>query len=243
MRLVTADRPGLVLLQEVPAWALERLDEWSGMTAVGDVAQRPRAGPVPLSAGAGRLLTELHHGLLRSAFAGQANAILASPELRIVERHVLTLNPASFRRPKARMLGLDWVARLAWAKERRVCQAVRLEQPGGRMLAVANVHATSLSDPRIPDLELGRATAFVDAVAGLGEAVVLGGDFNVRHGDSSTLAALASPERGFSPPGPGIDHVLVRGLEAGPLQTWPEARRRREGVVLSDHAPVELEVA
>jgi hypothetical protein len=37
--------------------------------------------------------------------------------------------------------------------------------------------------------------------------------------------------------------VLVRGAEAGPVETWPVERRRVGGLVLSDHAPVEVRVA
>ena len=36
--------------------------------------------------------------------------------------------------------------------------------------------------------------------------------------------------------------IFVRGAEATPLQVWPEERRSQNGVVLSDHAPVELTV-
>ena len=43
--------------------------------------------------------------------------------------------------------------------------------------------------------------------------------------------------------GPGIDHVLVRGLTASPLTVWPVDRRRQSGAVLSDHAPVEVTVS
>ena len=69
VELVTADGPDVVCLQEVPVWALGRLEPWSGMRAIGAVARRPRA---PFA----RLLTDVHHGLLRSAFTGEADAIL-----------------------------------------------------------------------------------------------------------------------------------------------------------------------
>src|SRR5918998_2252388 len=75
IRLASADDPDVVCLQELPVWALGHLDGWSEMTALGDVAARPRLGPFPSSAQLGRTLTELNHGLLRSAFTGQANAI------------------------------------------------------------------------------------------------------------------------------------------------------------------------
>jgi endonuclease/exonuclease/phosphatase family metal-dependent hydrolase len=63
--------------------------------------------------------------------------------------------------------------------------------------------------------------------------VIVGGDLNLRG------AGLP----GFSPPLPGsIDQIFVRGLPAGTPRVWPEDRRRLQGRLLSDHAPVELEV-
>jgi endonuclease/exonuclease/phosphatase family metal-dependent hydrolase len=39
-----------------------------------------------------------------------------------------------------------------------------------------------------------------------------------------------------------IDHILVRGAAVGPLVSWPRERRMQNGIVLSDHPPVEREV-
>jgi endonuclease/exonuclease/phosphatase family metal-dependent hydrolase len=209
VRLASVDDPDVVCLQEVPVWALERLDDWSGMTALGDVAARPRLGPLPSSAELGRAITQVNHGLLRSAFTGQAN-------------------------------GLSAVARLAWANERRLCQAVRVSHPDGTLL-VANLHATSYRpDERLADAELFRAAVFADALARPGDVCVLAGDFNVRAARSRTLAELVQPDWGFSRPGPEVDHILVRGAPAGAVERWPDERRRRDGHLLSDHAPVEL---
>ena len=61
VELVTADRPAVVCLQEVPLWALAHLEQWSGMRASGAVAARPRLGSVEL----GRLITELDRGRFR----------------------------------------------------------------------------------------------------------------------------------------------------------------------------------
>jgi len=44
VRLVTGDDPDVVCLQEVPVWALRRLEGWSDMAAFGAVAARPRLG-------------------------------------------------------------------------------------------------------------------------------------------------------------------------------------------------------
>jgi endonuclease/exonuclease/phosphatase family metal-dependent hydrolase len=135
------------------------------------------------------------------------------------------------------------VARLAWAKERRVCQAVRVASQDGATLVVGNLHATSYDpDQRLPDAELLRAAWFVDAVAVPGEPIVLCGDFNVPAARSRTLADLSGPEWGFSAAGKGIDHVLVRGAAAGAAEPWPPERRRVGGRLLSDHAPVEVRV-
>jgi endonuclease/exonuclease/phosphatase family metal-dependent hydrolase len=243
VRLASADRPAVVCLQEVPVWALAHLDDWSGMPAVGEVAERPHLGPLPSTAELGRVVTELHHGLLRSAFTGQANAILLSPELRVREHRHVILNPFRFRRAHARQLGLDVVERLAWSKERRICQAVRVER-GDETLLVANLHATGFPDKRVPDAELLRAAVFVDGIAKPGEPVLLCGDFNLSVRNSRTLADLVGPEWGFAGPTPtGIDHILVRGLDAAPPVRWPPERRCHDGRLLSDHAPVEREVA
>lgn len=224
-------------------WALGELAGWSGMTAVADVAQRPRLGPIPSTAAVGRTLTGLHHGVFRSAFTGQANAILLRSDLRIAEHRHLPLNPLGFRRAQARLLGLGVVTRLAWAKERRVCQAVRVAR-GGDALVVANLHATGYSvDKRLADAELLRAAVFVDGFAKPEEPIVLGGDFNVSVRTSRTIASLSDPEWGFSGATPtGIDHVLVRGLPASSPERWEPDRRLHEGRQLSDHAPVDVKV-
>lgn len=232
VRLVAADAPGVVCLQEIPVWALERLDDWSGMISIGQVAARPRVG-VEL----GRALTDLHHGLLRSAFTGQANAVLLAPGLRVLARDALVLNSRDFRAREGARLGLSIAVRISWAKERRVCQSVRLALPDGRVMTVANLHATKYAaDRRIAEAEVLRAAVFLDAVAAPGDTCVLAGDFNVAVG--ALFAELAS--WGYSRPGPGVDHVLVRGAAAGPEVRWPEERRRRDGLLLSDHAPVEV---
>jgi endonuclease/exonuclease/phosphatase family metal-dependent hydrolase len=229
--LATADDPDVLCVQEVPAWALGRF-------TVGDVASRPPFGVV-----AGRLLTAPHHGLIRSAFSGQGNAFWISPHLRVLEHHTLALNPRRFRNRVARTLGLDPSARAAWAKERRIVQVVRLAA-GAQTLAVANMHCTSYAgDARLADAELLRGAWFADSAARRDDVLVLAGDFNARPGSSAALADLCGAEWGFSPPGPGIDHVLVRGAPASPVRAWPEERRRRaDGTLLSDHAPVELEI-
>jgi endonuclease/exonuclease/phosphatase family metal-dependent hydrolase len=205
MRLATADRPDVLCLQEVPPWALQRLERWSGMHARWAVTRRPRL-PLWLAG----FLTRLHNGLIRSAIGGQANAILLAPELEPLEHRALRIDVG---RPEPR-----------W------CHAVRT-----RELVVANLHASNeFRDHEVPAAEIRRAEAFVAGLAD-GLPCVLAGDFNLRAGELDPLP-------GWTELGAGIDHVLVRGLDTTPLATWPEDRRRRDGRLLSDHAPVEVTV-
>ena len=242
VRLAVADDPDLVLLQEVPAWALRRLADWTECTAVGNVAAPPTLGPIPSTYWIGHAVTALNPGLLRSAFSGQANAILLAPGLSAGAHERLVLNPAGFRRREARRLGLGLLARLAWSGERRVCQAVRVELPDGRSAVVANLHATSYPpDHRLPEAELRRGAAWVDGLARKDDVVVLGGDLNQSVRNSPFLEELGLA--GYSAAGQRIDHIFVRGADIErPLSRWPDERRRLDGKLLSDHAPVEVTI-
>jgi endonuclease/exonuclease/phosphatase family metal-dependent hydrolase len=231
VRLVTEGEPDAVCLQEVPPWALGRLGQWSGMHVFGETAARPMIGPVPITAELGRRLTDVNPGLFRSAFEGQANAILV--RRKILARHVVTLNPFPFRFKTARRLNLSLTRELAWGKERRQAIAVRLE--GGAM--VANLHATNAADVRIPEAEVEHAVQWAGALAG-DDLCVVAGDLNVDTKRSEVFGRLA----GFSAAGPGIDHVLVRGAEVSEYDRWPRQRRRLGELLLSDHAPVEVSV-
>ena len=207
VELVAAGEPAVVCLQEIPLWALPRLGEWSGMQAVWAVARRPRLR----SAGLGRRLTTLNHGVLRSAVTGQANAILVAQQFELDAERTLVVSRSG---------------------ERRICHGVRLD---GR-IAVVNFHVTGGA----PADEQFRAVAdFVETQEA--EAAILAGDANLRPDGGSTYALLR--ERGFSEPLPAsIDQIVVRGLPSSAPFAWPEERRRVEGRLLSDHAPVELSV-
>jgi endonuclease/exonuclease/phosphatase family metal-dependent hydrolase len=209
IHVATADEPDVLCLQEVPVWSPRLLGEWSGMRVIADVARRPRLPP-PLD----RKATTLHHGLFRSLFTGQANAILLRPELGVRDRHVYVLNRRS-------ILGTG-------RGERRICQIVRLERPGAGTLLLANLHASHGADDARVQVE--NAVADLLELARPDEPVVMAGDFNF----TPDLRHL-----GFTGEGPGIDHVLVRGEVAEPLHVWPDERRRLNGMLLSDHAPVE----
>ena len=95
---------------------------------------------------------------------------------------------------------------------------------------------------RLADAELLRAAWFAVSEAQPEDVVVLAGDFNVTADRSSTLRDLTNDEWGFSEPGPGIDHILVRGAPSTPVRRWPDERRVHGGRILSDHAPVELDI-
>jgi endonuclease/exonuclease/phosphatase family metal-dependent hydrolase len=232
VRLAAEDRPEVLCLQELPAWGLPRVGAWSGMTAVADIAQRPTLGPLPSHPELGRRLTERNPGLLRSAFSGQGNAILTTLEL--LGRWRAVLNPHGLRRRTR----VGPIAKLAWAKERRICQAARLRLPDGGTAIVANLHATG-GEPAITSAEVDRAAAWATRLAAPEEPVVLAGDFNTAPDLRSYGFEEAAASGRISW---GIDHVLVRGLPAGEQRSWPEERRRLDGLLLSDHAPVEREV-
>ena len=202
IEVASRDEPDVLCLQEVPVWALPRIDDWSGMTCIGAIARPPLwLGPVST------WLTRLHQGFFRSGLAGQANAILVD------RRHVVT------------DLGNERIS--DDGRERRLVQAVRLEDAH---VVVGNLHSSNeFRDTSVPRAEADRARAFVERLARPGESVVLAGDFNVQDPGLG----------GYSPPWEGIDHVLVRGAPAEPLTAWPVERRMLDGVVLSDHAPVE----
>jgi endonuclease/exonuclease/phosphatase family metal-dependent hydrolase len=155
VRLVSLDAPDVVALQEVPLWALGRLERWSGMRAVWSVTVPAFFGPVA------RFITDLDPVRIRFTAAGQANAMLLSHRFEVGDDRTLVLNPEVKR--------LEW---LRGGRQRRVCQAVDLEIDA-RRLTVANLHATNNSD--LARVEVGLAADFVrDA-----ETCILCGDFNV----------------------------------------------------------------
>jgi endonuclease/exonuclease/phosphatase family metal-dependent hydrolase len=245
VRLASADRPDVLCLQEVPAWASVHLAGWSGMQAYAELAQMPRLGPLPIPAELGREITSLHTGFFRSAFAGQANAILLTPDAEVLGSDRLVLNSRDFREAQAEWLSLPFLARLAWAKERRVVHVVRLRLPDSTTFLIANLHATSYpADQRLADAELLRAAVFVDGLAQPEDVVVLAGDFNVSAARSATQGELTTGDWGFSQPlAEGIDQILVRGASVEAIERWPRDRRVVDARLLSDHTPVEARVA
>lgn len=191
MRLATADDPDVVCLQEVPVWALERLEDWSGMQAIGAVARSPLLGSAEL----GRRLT-VHHGLFRSAFTGEAEATLVAHGLGVSDERKVVVGEHPLR---------------------RIAQAVRID----KCIDIVNFHTNANSH------ELER----VAELASTHEAI-LAGDANI---PSAAAAGFSAPLEG------SIDQILVRGLDIidGPR----ELDHVLDGLVLSDHAPLELRFA
>jgi endonuclease/exonuclease/phosphatase family metal-dependent hydrolase len=199
VELVTADRPDVLCLQELPLWAFRELGGWSGMQVHTAVAKRTLVPRL-----LGRWLQRRDPGRFRSGVTGQGNAILLAPGLQVRQHRS--------RRVSDR------------GRERRVCHAVRLEG-----FVIGNVHASNeFRNPEVPREELRRAYGLIDELVVGDDARVLAGDFNLR-------------DPGL--PGPNIDHVVVAGAPHGPLVAWAlERRRLQNGAVLSDHAPVEVEL-
>ncbi len=144
VRLVAGDGPDIVALQEVPVWALGRLERWSGMAVTWAVTKRALLGPLA------RFLQELSPSRVRSGFTGQANAVLVS------RRHAVA---------RARSVVLARRGR----GERRVCQLLDVDAEG-RRIVVANLHLTTRR-PEHAQRELDRVGVLV---AGAGAAVVCG---------------------------------------------------------------------
>jgi endonuclease/exonuclease/phosphatase family metal-dependent hydrolase len=244
VELITADRPDVVLLQEIPAWALPKIGEWGQMQAVTARAKRPKLGPFPIPASLGRVLTAPHHGVTRSGFAGQGNAILFPREATVREDKTITLNTNVFTEERGQLFGLTPKQMVAWEKERRVCHLVQYELPDRTRYLIANLHASHIPDLRLADAELRRAVNFVIRCSELEESLIVGGDFNILPENCTTIQELvnAPRESRWNQAGTGIDQFLLRRAIATSLTVWPDERRMLKGKLLSDHAPVEIEV-
>ncbi|HXV32681.1 MAG TPA: endonuclease/exonuclease/phosphatase family protein [Gaiellaceae bacterium] len=161
VRLVTADAPDVVALQELPLWAVRRLDDWSGMQVSWALTMPARLGPIA------RRVTARDPMRFRSSLTGQANALLVNPHFEVGRHRRLVLNPDHSR--------LSWVVGGA---QRRVCHSVEADA-NGEHLVLANLHASNDPDATVVVAEIERAASFLAGA----ERCVLCGDFNVRrHG-------------------------------------------------------------
>ena len=142
---------------------------------------------------------------LRSLVSGQANVLLSGPRLRVGTGQTLLLNPGVGR--------WDWLTRRG--PQQRYCQRQEVTTEDGRTIVVAHLHASH--DRETSPAEIDRAAALVAD----SEATIFIGDFNARE----------HPVGGYSTPIPGVDQILVRGLEleqrpVGVAEGAPAGRRR-----------------
>ena len=206
IRLAVADRPDVLCLQEVPLWALPRLERWSGMTAR---SRRDAAGgPV--------------------GSAGRADHAAAQRLLPLGARGTGERDPArgGLEPLEHRSLRID-----AGRGEQRHCHAVRLDG-----LVVANLHATNDFSPP------GRR--------GRGDRPGGGLRLRARRAPARRPRRRLQPPRGAPARAGGLVGARAResttcscaASAASPLLVWPRERRLQNGVVLSDHAPVEARI-
>ncbi|MGH2925302.1 MAG: endonuclease/exonuclease/phosphatase family protein [Solirubrobacterales bacterium] len=124
-----------------------------------------------------------------------------------------------------------------WPERRKA--ALTSIEPG---IWVANLHSSGRLDRAGPDLR--RAVEATLRLAGDGP-ILVGGDLNLRPGQTDLYDELAERLRLAAPTSPGsLDHLLVRGLEAiQPSRTWAPSEREIPfdglAIRLSDHAPVD----
>jgi endonuclease/exonuclease/phosphatase family metal-dependent hydrolase len=156
VRLITADAPDVVALQEVPLWAATRLNDWSGMQVSWAQTMPARLGPL------GRFVTDRDPVRFRSSLTGQANALLANPHFELGRHRRIVLNPE-----------LSLVSRLAGTGQRRVCHSLEVEV-GGERVVLANLHASNDPDVGVVTAEVDRALAFLEDAG----CCILCGDFN-----------------------------------------------------------------
>jgi len=168
IELVARDGPDVICLQELPVWALPRIDDWSGMRRFEAVTRAPLR-PGPLSS----WVTRAHQGFFRSGLAGQANAILVAPRHAAVD------------------LGRERISE--HGRERRLVHAVRIAAETG--ITVANLHASNdHAHPGVVRAEAARAAAFAERAATSADVLVLAGDFNVT---DPQLRAYSAPRDGI----------------------------------------------
>lgn len=195
VRLVTADAPDVVALQEVPLWAVRRLADWSGMAVEWALTMPAWLGPLA------RRVTEVDPVRLRSTLTGQANALLVNPHFERGRHRRVVLNPD--------VSTSEW---LLHGGQRRVCHALEVDARG-TPIVLANLHASNSPDRRLVGLEIARAAEFLAGA----ERCILCGDFNVRR---HTVPGFTDPIDGVDQV-----LVRGLELERGPTPWPEERRR------------------
>ena len=204
----------------------------SASFTVGDVAARPVLGPLRITraarAGADRAEPRpLPLGLLR---AGQRHDQSAA-RCACSAISVLTLNTRRFRRragPRARASSPSRVSpgrRSAGSSRRSGSRTPRARRTCSRTPTARATRRTS----GLPDAELLRAAWFAVVARPAGGR---GRPRRRLQRPGGTLAHAARPDRRLSgasrQPGPGIDHVLVRGAPVSEVRRWPDAQRAHD---------------
>jgi endonuclease/exonuclease/phosphatase family metal-dependent hydrolase len=213
VRLVSLDAPDIVALQEVPLWALGRLERWSGMQAIWAVTVPSLLGPVA------RVVTDIDPVRVRFTLAGQANALLLNPRFVVLDHKVLVMNPD--------VSTWDWVLH---GHQRRVCQAADVLAGEGR-LVVGNLHATN--NAAVASAEVALAAELLAAA----DCCVLSGDFNVAE---HVVPDFSPPIPGGIDQILVRGTAIERGPHRWPKV---RRRVDGSGLLLSDHAPVEAVLA
>ena len=213
VELVTRDEPDIVALQEVPLWALGRLERWTGM-AVRWAVTVPAVLVAPLA----RLVTELDARRMRSLVSGQANVLLAGRRVELGAQRLVLLNPGVSR--------WEWFFRRG--PQQRYLQAVEATADG-REFVVANLHATNDREKAVR--ELARAE---ESLAGA-DPCVLCGDFNA---PAHRVPGFSDADPRDRPDPRARAPASSAGRSSG---RWSAAAST--GHVLSDHPPVEAAIA
>jgi endonuclease/exonuclease/phosphatase family metal-dependent hydrolase len=205
----------VALLQEAPPRWFQELAFRSG--AQGRVLKTSRNQFGPLRG----WIADRAPDLIKSNEGG-SNQILFRPPLTIAEERDLTLARIPERR------------RMLW---------LRLLDPTGVSLCVANLHASAKNAPRAAHELLDAARAAVEWSNG--RPLILGGDFNVRPRDEPSVYEQLAADGFSAPTGDGlIDHLLLRGGGVAEAARQLPAERREVAaadaarVRLSDHAVV-----
>jgi endonuclease/exonuclease/phosphatase family metal-dependent hydrolase len=207
----------VAFLQEAPPRWFRPLAERAQASGALALTSRNRG------AAARRLAAAVNPDLIASGEGGSNQLLVRAPgRVLEVRRHVLALRP-----------------------ERRTMLFARLELPGGRRVAAANLHATASRGDHVAAPEVVRAAELAAGWSG-DDPLVFGGDLNLRPETAPGAFDELTRRLGLAPPTApnAIDHLLARGLEVveAPVRLPPERREvaRRDGrrIRLSDHAPV-----